>query len=74
MWQANRFLKASALTAWGLIGVDIDTRRCDCQNVVDMVCYIFNTYKKTFQQRLNSRTNGSVPLSIKSKKKNTFDV
>lgn len=37
VWQANRFLKASALTAWGLIGVDIDTRRCDCQFLIDMM-------------------------------------
>nr|XP_026484149.1 protein argonaute-2-like isoform X1 [Vanessa tameamea] len=37
VWQANRFLKASALETWGLITIEADPTTCQCQSFIDMI-------------------------------------
>ncbi|CAH2108472.1 unnamed protein product [Euphydryas editha] len=37
VWQANRFLQASVLNAWGLIAIDPDPAACNYQDLLGMI-------------------------------------
>uniref|UniRef100_S4PXK7 Argonaute 2 n=1 Tax=Pararge aegeria TaxID=116150 RepID=S4PXK7_9NEOP len=37
VWQANRFLRPSALESWGFIAVEVDPNSCNCDNVIQLI-------------------------------------